>query len=1444
LKGFDRQRPTIILGHHPIKCFLREDQSPFETLLREKSAIYIHGHEHDPILISNADGTIRALGFGATYIAALGKEAHAPYRNSFARCRVDNRLQLDGFSWDHHLGKWDNATKTQYANCAYGETYDGKSVVLNMPLISDKSAVRPVTPVLVNIPRKIPEPQSIIPVASVSPKIWLRLLALSKNVNTHYRHNPDTQVEITTERDGKCEFITEESNKRDLLICVPGATHILSSKEMESYNTRLDTEDFRSVTVLSFGKLSSEAREMYIRLKGKKHIEVLANQELTAEWQELLSPKQVQFLANRDAAIDTAIILIDNDQIYLLIQQGGSNASFSLVETAGGILAATHKVVAQLRESIPKFSKLDYFGGSPLTLGMVAVPDFDEKSYLQQCYSEYNAIKYAALANVGIRFSDFSLEDVYIDASACEKEDAQSNRIDELLEDHLAAYPASENLKNQIKQQFRAHIERSEGHETSQAREFCQKYGAVLLTGDPGSGKTCFVKSEILAYSRKVMEAISSKGFRPDDWHSIHIPVMIPLSQAAAEADLETIGLLTIASRLLERRGFFLPINKINDLLKEGRLALFFDGLDEVVSIEKRAVVVQHINDIVSKYLSLGNRVVVTSRPAALNVVNLLPALRQLELQGLTQTEIRVLANRVLTVRLSETTEGVVLEDKELRASDSAIVNKLLEDCAQKPGVARFATNPLLLTLLVMIYANSGAPSAKRHRIYEEAIVTLSSVRGRQAGHSPVSVQDLRERLGAVALSVYRKDSGLLLTLKEVTEVVRAVMSKKQGENVPKSEAQRFVQKVAESTGLIAIGASHGKGDDEGIVTFMHHSFMEFFAAVGLSRELASCDVKLLVTQPRWIEILTLLAGIIGESEDIAPILTRFVGDGSNYGETDARFLIFALDCALECEVPSEAAVKLLSTSITKCFHQGPGRTDPWVRSEIGQRLGHLIQDCGFAAFEPMFTALIRNGEADVCAAAICLTSYACEHEPESKEVLKAIEDSCSRPEESVQCAICDAASRVEWTRTPLVMQVVAKSFKKTARCKRAGFEAILAIPGLAAKHWTEIINGLDDTAVGVRRLASKAAIVAGLDSDIAALNDSRKDLVANALRYVSESATGHEFTSKTVRQDTIDQLMKSGIQRDRLIGIQLMPATDAGNDVAYRKLMELLSNQADHQELTAALRTLRSSQNTRLLFVVGDLRLISKLVQIGTYDVRKAAIQLLGCFTADISAIKPLLDLDSSSITAAEFEAVFAALGRSQVLQPEIITVLETEILSRTKDGVRLTADYVVEICALLDAVRSLSKNLRPQVAGEIRKLISDYKQDERVKKAAIRAYFAAATPSQTVAEFLTTLFKSPPVGLVAELPQSLAIFAKNCRQSVEHIMACVESLANLRAASMFLHERLSKREATADNEFTVTELRNGIYEVSQIIVTFEEFINPTRPHPEQLLADFSIKS
>lgn len=1414
--------PVIVLGHHPHGSFLPDQQQQFETTLIDHHAVYLHGHEHLPKLASNTNGTVRCIGFGATYLASLSAPTKAPYKNTFAIGHLTDQLRLNSYTWDCHVGRWAESTKGQFVTGP--SSYDGSTLVLSVPRRNGASTRFISKPLLQDVPRRTPQPQSISLLSEASVEVWKQLLALSDSVRSNFSGAAGLNVQSAQSRDGKIEMMMESGASRDLLVCIPGASHMLSAKEVESYNTRLDTEGFRSVTVLSLGKISGEARDMYSRLRTRKAIEILVNKELASRWTDLLSPTQAQILVQRDAARHTADILIADDHAYLLVVDSTDTPSFQIFEPTGLTLPAHHSLVATLRGLDPGISKMAY-GGSEAALVLGTEPVFDENAYLKHCYAENNVLKYAALANVGVRFSDFSLDQVYVDASASEADNCGSDRLHALLDDHLAAYPASDKLKEQIKQKLLSESTEPERHETSRAREFCQRYGAVLLTGDPGSGKTCFVKSEILAYARRARPSVKQPV---DEWHSLHVPLLVQLSQAAAEPNLQTEGILHIAARLLERRGVSFPVSTMEELLKQGRLALFFDGLDEVVSVERRAQIVQHINDVVTQRLSAGNRIVVTSRPAAVNVVNLLPTLRRLELQGLTETEIRTLAGRVLTLRLAEADDRVVVDARSSGADDTGVVRQIVQDCREKPGVARLAQNPLLLTLLVMIYANSGAPSAKRHRIYDDAIRTLASVRGRQTGHDPVSAQDLRERLGAVALSVYRGDTGFLPTRSEVAEVVRIVMTRQRGEPVSKAEADRFIQRVAESTGVIALGGNEGKGDESAIVTFMHHSFMEYFAAVGLSRDLDKVNVAPLVNQPRWAEILTLLAGLIGETEDVAPILARFIGpDGSRYGDVDANQLLFSLDCALECEVPSEAAIRLLMLSIHKCLERGPGRADPWVRSQIGQRLSQLIASCGISAFEGALAGFVGATDADLCAAAIGLVAHSCTDAEESAAIRAAIESACVRTEENIHGSLCEVASRVTWLRTPTVLQVIGRCLRGSRRSKRFGFEGIVAVPGLAAKHWPDIINALEDDSEPVRRLASRAAVQAGLDGDIAALSDARKDVVANALQNIHETGTDHEYPSSKVRIETLDVLMRSTYERDRLIGIQLIPAADSEGTVAFPRLMEILRESRDRAEVAAALRALRYSRNALLLFTVNDIKPLTKLCVEGTADVRIGAIHILSHFVTDTGAVRTLLDRDFDSVSSDEFAAIWNALGRAEVLHDEIVSKLEKQLSQRLHDTARKNRLNTVEVCALLDASQSLCRNVRADLASSIRDLIGNYRVDEQVQRAALRAYPAVALPNRQLVEFITERFRAPIPQFIDDLVHTPNVLAKHCRQSIDFVTACVEAMGPLRDAASALHQKLLLKSVTGETVLNITTLRDGIRSITQIIVTFDEFIN-----------------
>jgi hypothetical protein len=808
-----------------------------------------------------------------------------------------------------------------------------------------------------------------------------------------------------------------------------------------------------------------------------------------------------------------------------------------------------------------------------------------------------------------------------------------------------------------------------------------------------------------------------------------------------------------------------------------------------------------------------------------------MPALHKLELQGLTEAEIRTLAERLLAVKLSATPNDIFVGEGDLGETDNIVISQLIADCDKNPGVSRMAQNPLLLTLLIMIYANSGAPSAKRHRIYEEAIKTLASVRGREAGHQPISVQDLRERLGAIALSVYKKVSGILPIRSEVTNVVRGVMERQRCEVVSTVEADSFIQRVAESTGLIALETRHGEDDGNAVVTFMHHSFLEYFAAIGLSRELEHTDIGALVGEPRWREILTLLAGIIGENEDVSPIIKRFLDSGSSEHDVDAKLLLFAIDCALECEVPSESAQRLLSTSIKECLKHGPGRLDSWVRAEIGKRLAHLISVCGSSEFDGMLSELIREDDEAVSAAAIDVVGHACANEHVSTEILSAFEQACSRFDVAVLSAVCSAASRSNTLRTDAALQVIGRCLSKSKRNQHAAYEALARVPSLASKYWDQIIDGIDDENLQTSRLASIAAMHAGLNVDVISLNAAKKDILVRALNNVATVSVPGEYSNLEMKKETLNHLLASATLRDRILGIRLLPFAEGEERYVYDKLIGFVKSDTPREELVAALIALRWSGSVIALVKLDDLKIVVNWLKNGTSDVRIAATQLLGFFSKDRLPIDALLSDDFSQLDLEDYRQRISALSSAKVEVLRVKELFFNELTIYLGDKKKTSSENLQRIKTLLDASRRLGENAPPALVKRIRGLIDDYKVDKDLKRKALLCFPAIAMPSRENVESVTKLFTNPRSGMEDELVQIPSILAKKCRSSVDYVVASVSALSELRTTLLALHAKYSKRQNTEQNEYYVTELRSGIDDVTQIIVAFKDFIGSSLP-------------
>src|SRR5262249_37540784 len=160
--------------------------------------------------------------------------------------------------------------------------------------------------------------------------------------------------------------------------------------------------------------------------------------------------------------------------------------------------------------------------------------------------------------------------------------------------------------------------------------------------------------------------------------------------------------------------------------------------------------------------------------------------------------------------------------------------------------------NPLLLSLLVMIYAHSGAPAAKRHRIYAQAVQTLVSVRNPAAGNPGLAEGDLRARFGEIALAIFDHRIQEFPTPDDVLAVIASLLGRNGKTSAYASEAVVFLQRVAEETGLLSV--HHVAAGGQPTVTFMHHSFLEYYAAVGIVARGDISQLPTLADTPRWRE--------------------------------------------------------------------------------------------------------------------------------------------------------------------------------------------------------------------------------------------------------------------------------------------------------------------------------------------------------------------------------------------------------------------------------------------------------------------------------------------------------------------------------------------------------------------------------------------------------------
>ena len=379
----------------------------------------------------------------------------------------------------------------------------------------------------------------------------------------------------------------------------------------------------------------------------------------------------------------------------------------------------------------------------------------------------------------------------------------------------------------------------------------------LIILGDPGSGKTTFLKSLALTLASGLGETVGL-GSR--------LPVLVPLSAYAnALAGRGNIGLGKFLSRFLEERdGSPSLAGLFAQKFASGEVLLLLDGLDEVRDRQRRDLVVRRVEDFYRSHRVAGNKFVLTSRVVGYREVRpTAEGLAEATLVDFDDEEIAAFVQR-WTAAIEKAATG---ETRLAKAEASREQEELLAAVNGNPGVRSLAANPLLLTILALMKRQGVTLPDRRVELYERCIETLikdwNLARG-LAGR-PVKDLDLLDTLRVLrplALWMHKTSPGVGLVKEgDLDRELERIFSERK-EKDPERAAQQFLEDVRDHTSLLLDRGGRQYG-------FLHLTFQEYLAAAALAQQ-GQQDVAPIVSaladhveEAPWREVSLLTVGYL-----------------------------------------------------------------------------------------------------------------------------------------------------------------------------------------------------------------------------------------------------------------------------------------------------------------------------------------------------------------------------------------------------------------------------------------------------------------------------------------------------------------------------------------------------------------------------------------------------
>ena len=369
------------------------------------------------------------------------------------------------------------------------------------------------------------------------------------------------------------------------------------------------------------------------------------------------------------------------------------------------------------------------------------------------------------------------------------------------------------------------------------ALKFVEHHPRLVILGKPGSGKTTFLKFLAIQCIRQALLAD-------------HVPIFIPLRRFAE--DQVKPDLFQYILKKFELCG--LERYELEQLLNYSRLLILLDGLDEVTDADRKHITNQ-IQAFSNKFS--GNRFIITCRSAA----------QEYAFERFTEVEIADFNGKQI----------IAFSKNWFRfAQDEPKSAKFIAQLKQNRRIQELATSPLLLTLLCIVFGDSGDFPTNRSELYEEGLDVLlkrwDAKRNIERGQTyrNLSRQRKEDLLSQIAYTTFDRGE-YFFKQKTVEYEVKDYIK-----HLPDVSRDLKSLQLDSNAVLKAIEVQHGLLVERArtIYSFSHLTFHVYFVARKIvnipdpkAQEQALVNLVSHISEKRWREVFLLAIGMLPNSD-------------------------------------------------------------------------------------------------------------------------------------------------------------------------------------------------------------------------------------------------------------------------------------------------------------------------------------------------------------------------------------------------------------------------------------------------------------------------------------------------------------------------------------------------------------------------------------------------